>query len=107
MSHWIATFLIATAQPGIGELQRIGADNIQECQNMIDSLSHGMNGRKILMGRCDELHPFMICSSPRPLDCVTKDVANGGEHSVIVRYHQLPKPLSDFSLDWVADSAKR
>jgi hypothetical protein len=104
MSLFIATILLATSQPGIGELHRVGLDSGQECVSVVSPPSKTMNGKKILDARCDQFHPFMICTTRQSLDCVTRDVAKGGEHSVIVRYHPLPKPTADFALDWVADS---
>ena len=103
MTPWVVTVLLATSHPGIGELYRSGADSIQECQSFgdPDGLFAGKENfnRKILMLHCDRVRNVKICPSHKRLDCIPQDVAKGGEHWWVVRYHSLPKPSAEVTMD--------
>ena len=102
MSPWVVTILLATSQPGVGELYRSGVDSFQECQCF--GAPNGLFGeenlnRKILMLRCDRIRNVKSCPSHKRLDCIPQDVARGDEHWWVVRYHPLPKPSGEIALD--------
>ena len=103
MSPWIVTVLLATSQPGTGELYRSGVDSLQECQSFgdPDGIFAGKNNfnRKILLLHCDRRRDITVCPSHRRLDCVPDDVAKGDEHFWVVRYHKGPKPFEQVILD--------
>lgn len=96
MSPVVVTILLATSQPGIGQLYRSGVDSFAECRSFTEPRGlYGKNnlGASVLMSRCDQLHKFMVCASHSRLDCIPKDVAGGDEHTWTVRYHKLSAPI--------------